>query len=76
MFKSNKFNIIALVGLIIIGIITTFFLLNINDSKVEEIFLTAEEKAWLDENKDDIRIGYTIDYPPVEFLNNGTYVGI
>ena len=76
MFKSNKFNIIALVVLIIIGIITTFFLLNINDSKVEEIFLTAEEKAWLDENKDDIRIGYTIDYPPVEFLNNGSYVGI
>ena len=65
-----------LVLLSIIGIITTFFLLNTRDAKTEEIFLTAEEKAWLDEHKDEIKIGYTIDYPPVEFLNNGKYVGI
>lgn len=60
----------------IIGIITTFFLLNIQDAKAQDIFLTAEEKAWLDEHKDEIRIGYTTDYPPVEFLNNEKYVGI
>lgn len=65
-----------LVLLIIIGIITICFLLNMQDTKTEEIFLTAEEKAWLDEHKDEIKIGYTIDYPPVEFLNNGKYVGI
>ena len=60
----------------IIGIITIFFLLNTRDAETQEIFLTAEEKAWLDEHKDEIRIGYTTDYPPVEFLNNEKYVGI
>lgn len=65
-----------LLFLMIIGIITTFFLLNIQDAKAQDIFLTAEEKAWLDEHKDEIRIGYTTDYPPVEFLNNEKYVGI
>ncbi|MGD9566772.1 MAG: transporter substrate-binding domain-containing protein [Sedimentibacter sp.] len=65
-----------LVLLIIIGIITIFFLFNTKGAKTEEIFLTVEEKAWLDEHKDEIKIGYTIDYPPVEFLNNGQYVGI
>lgn len=63
-------------ALIIIGIVTTIFLLNTKDSKTEEIFLTSEEKAWLDKHKDEIKIGYTIDYPPVEFLNNGKYEGI
>ncbi|MDF2949685.1 MAG: exported protein of unknown function, partial [Sedimentibacter sp.] len=58
------------------AIITIFLLLNAKVSNTEEIFLTAEEKAWLDEHKDDIKIGYTIDYPPVEFLDNGQYVGI
>lgn len=65
-----------LLFLIFTGIITTFFLINAHDAKIEEIFLTAEEKAWLDEHKNEIKIGYTIDYPPVEFLNNGKYVGI
>lgn len=67
---------LMLVLLIIIGIITSFFLINMHDAKTEEFFLTAEEKLWLDEHKDEIKIGYTIDYPPVEFLNNGKYVGI
>lgn len=62
--------------LLIIGIVTTFFLLNTRDIKTEEIFLTAEEKAWLDEYEDEIKIGYTTDYPPVEFLNNEKYAGI
>lgn len=62
--------------LITIGITTTFFLLNARDAKVEKIFLTVEEKAWLDEHKDEIKIGYTTDYPPVEFLNNEKYAGI
>jgi diguanylate cyclase (GGDEF)-like protein len=65
-----------MVILLITGIITIFFLLNTKDAKTEEIFLTSEEKAWLDEHKDEIKIGYTIDYPPVEFLDNGQYVGI
>lgn len=74
--KSKKFNILILVLLIAFGIITTFFLFNTKDAKTEEIFLTVEEKVWLDEHKDEIKIGYTIDYPPVEFFNNGEYVGI
>lgn len=62
--------------LIIIGIITIFFLFNLKGAKAEEIFLTAEESTWLDEHKNEIKIGYTIDYPPVEFLSNGQYAGI
>lgn len=62
--------------LIMFGSVTTFFLININNVKHEEIFLTNEEQNWLDKHKNDIKIGYTIDYPPVEFLNNGKYVGI
>lgn len=65
-----------MIMLLIIGIMTIFLLLNTKGADTEEIFLTAEEKAWLDEHKDEIKIGYTIDYPPVEFLNNGQYVGI
>lgn len=62
--------------LIMFGSVTTFFLININNVKHEEIFLTNEEQNWLDKHKNDIKIGYTIDYPPVEFLSNGKYVGI
>lgn len=65
-----------LVLLIIIGIISIFSLFNTQNVKDEKIFLTDEEKAWLDKHKDEIKIGYTTDYPPVEFLSNGQYVGI
>lgn len=65
-----------LVLLVLIGIIATYFLLNTQNDKNEEIFLTIEEKVWLEKHKDEIKIGYTIDYPPVEFLNDGKYVGI
>lgn len=74
--KSKKFNISMLVFLIIIVMITLSLLLNMKGANTEKIFLTAEEKAWLEEHKDEIKIGYTIDYPPVEFLSNGQYVGI
>ncbi|WP_312699671.1 diguanylate cyclase [Sedimentibacter sp.] len=74
--EFRKFNIVFLVLLIIAGIIATFFLLNTKDSKTDEVFLTAEEKTWLNEHKEEIIIGYTIDYPPVEFLDNGQYAGI
>ena len=40
------------------------------------IFLTEEEQAWLDQHEGQIRIGYTTDYPPVEFLIASDYVGI
>ncbi len=75
-FKSKEILIIIFGIVITIGIITAFFLLNTKDVKTQEIFLTTEERIWLDEHKDQIKIGYTIDYPPVEFLNNGKYVGI
>ncbi len=42
----------------------------------QEIFLTEEERNWLEKHEGQIRIGYTTDYPPVEFLENGEYVGI
>ncbi|MBP1924780.1 diguanylate cyclase (GGDEF)-like protein [Sedimentibacter acidaminivorans] len=67
---------LVLILLIFIGIITIFSLINAKGAKVEEIFLTDEERTWLDEHKDEIKIGYTIDYPPVEFLDNGKFVGI
>ncbi|MBN2898648.1 MAG: transporter substrate-binding domain-containing protein [Clostridia bacterium] len=38
-------------------------------------FLTDEEVTWLKEHDGEITIGYTTDYPPVEFLDNGKYVG-
>lgn len=44
--------------------------------EVESIFLTDEEQAWLKEHEGNIRIGYTTDYPPVEYLIGGKYVGI
>lgn len=74
--KSKKLNMLILIFLIFIGIISIISLLNTEGAKAEEIFLTDEERAWLDEHKNDIKIGYTIDYPPVEFLSNGQYVGI
>ncbi|PKM55702.1 MAG: hypothetical protein CVV00_02980 [Firmicutes bacterium HGW-Firmicutes-5] len=40
------------------------------------IFLTQEEQAWLTEHEGQIRIGYTTDYPPVEYLIGDDYVGI
>lgn len=40
------------------------------------IFLTEEEQAWLTEHEGQIRIGYTTDYPPVEYLIADDYVGI
>ncbi len=67
---------LVLILLIFIGIITIFSLINAKCAKAEEIFLTDEERTWLDEHKDEIKIGYTIDYPPVEFLDNGQYAGI
>lgn len=51
-------------------------LIDAKNNRTEEIFLTVEEKAWLDAYKDEIKIGYTTDYPPVEFEENGEYVGI
>lgn len=75
-FKSKKYNLLMLLLLIIMGIITTFFLTDLREAETDEIFLTVEEKLWLDLHKNDIKIGYTTDYPPVEYLSNGNYVGI
>ncbi|MDW7663100.1 MAG: transporter substrate-binding domain-containing protein, partial [Bacillota bacterium] len=38
--------------------------------------MTEEEQAWLAEHEGQIRIGYTTDYPPVEFLISDEYIGI
>jgi ABC-type amino acid transport substrate-binding protein len=71
-----KNYMILLLLLILIGITTRVILLNTQNEDSNDIFLTDEEKAWLDDHKDQIKIGYTIDYPPVEFLENGQYAGI
>jgi len=74
--KSNKSKITILLILFFIGIAGTIYSFNSNQEPEEEIFLTAEETKWLNENKDEIKIGYTTDYPPVEFLDDDKYVGI
>lgn len=74
--KSNKSKITILLILFFIGIAGTIYSFNSNQEPEEEIFLTAEETKWLNENKDEVKIGYTTDYPPVEFLDDDKYVGI
>ena len=74
--KSNKSKITILLILFFIGIAGTIYSFNSNQEPEEEIFLTSEETKWLNENKDEIKIGYTTDYPPVEFLDDDKYVGI
>ncbi|MCF8019486.1 MAG: transporter substrate-binding domain-containing protein [Vallitaleaceae bacterium] len=51
-------------------------LLSACQKESESIFLTQEEQAWLNEHEGQIRIGYTTDYPPVEYLIGDDYVGI
>lgn len=56
-----------------------FFLVSLSSCKKDDqtiISLTTEELTWLDEHAGQIKIGYTTDYPPIEFLINKTYVGI
>ena len=74
--KSNKSKITILLILFFIGIAGTIYSFNSNQEPDEKIFLTSEETKWLNENKDEIKIGYTTDYPPVEFLDDDNYVGI
>ncbi|MCK9444898.1 MAG: transporter substrate-binding domain-containing protein [Tissierellaceae bacterium] len=76
MSKLKRKSVLLLTLLIAVAIVATFFIINTKDDNASDIFLTEEEKAWLDEHKDEIRIGHTIDYPPVEFSSNGKYVGI
>lgn len=45
-------------------------------NKESKIFLTTEEIQWLKKHDGQIRIGYTTDYPPIEFSKNGKYVGM
>ena len=74
--ESAKNKIIFLSSLILLTIIIAFTLIIVERKTTEEIFLTKEEIAWLNDNKEEIKIGYTIDYPPVEFLINGKYAGM
>lgn len=52
------------------------FFTSCTNQDTQNIFLTDEEREWLDNHKGQIRIGYTTDYPPVEFLEGGNYVGM
>ncbi|MDF1616938.1 transporter substrate-binding domain-containing diguanylate cyclase [Petrocella sp. FN5] len=67
--KQRKIVILfLLVGLMVI--------LSACQKESESIFLTEEEQAWLEQHEGKISIGYTTDYPPVEFLIASDYVGI
>lgn len=74
--KLKKLTILMLSGLMALSLAIAFLLLNEGRRDTEEIFLTDEEVEWINQNKDHIKIGYTIDYPPIEFLQNGKYAGI
>lgn len=57
--------------------LTLFILLVGCQSSTEpSVFLTEEERTWLKAYEGKIAIGYTTDYPPVEFLEYGKYTGI
>lgn len=75
--NSVKNKIIALLILIAVSLIMmASVMMGMKAEHQEEIFLTPEEVEWLKNHQDMIKIGYTIDYPPVEFLQYGKYVGI
>ncbi|MEA1974480.1 MAG: transporter substrate-binding domain-containing protein, partial [Bacillota bacterium] len=67
-----------LLALFLLGLISmlSFSFINFHENKNKEIFLTDEEISWLKENDGKIKIGYTTDYEPVEFLKNDKYVGM
>jgi diguanylate cyclase (GGDEF)-like protein len=71
--KRLKHIKIALCALSIVLILSSCV---VKESDEFEIFLTDEEREWLDAHEGKITIGYTTDYPPVEFLQNGEYAGI
>lgn len=72
MYQKNK-SIFFINFLIFINIV---FFISCDISQENDVFLTKEEKEWLELNEGEIKIGYTIDYPPVEFLKNDEYVGM
>lgn len=59
-----------------IAVILPTVLTSCTDQGEQEIFLTEKEQNWLAAHEGQIKIGYTTDYPPVEFLENGEYVGV
>lgn len=66
-------NTLIIIFVFFIGINTFWACLR---NKESGIFLTREEKEWLKKHEGQISIGYTTDYPPIEFLKNGQYVGM
>ncbi len=72
---DKKYKLIL--SLLLTIIVATIVFISYTDKNVTEgIYLTKEERVWLDDHKDEIKIGYTTDYHPVEFLNKGEYAGI
>ncbi|SDY65482.1 HD domain-containing phosphohydrolase [Tindallia californiensis] len=70
LFQSKK------IQLFLLGMIGLFLLAGCRGDGEQEIFLTEEERQWLEEKEGQISIGYTTDYPPVEFLLEGEFAGI
>lgn len=77
MSRISKTNgkICYLVLLFVVAVISLIACTARADENRDDIFLTSEELQWLEAHEDEITIGYTTDYPPVEFLDNGEYVG-
>lgn len=73
--KTNR-NICYLVLLFAVIMLTVMGCMAQADENYDDIFLTPEELQWLETHDGEITIGYTTDYPPVEFLDNGEYVGL
>lgn len=71
--NNNLMNKVYVYFIFFIGLF-----LNLGCTKNEEnkIFLTESEKEWVKLHGNEISIGYTIDYPPIEFIENNEYVGI
>lgn len=62
--------------IVFVGVLLVLVATSGCNNQTQTIFLTEEEQAWLSAHEGQIQIGYTTDYPPVEFAIAGEYVGI
>ena len=75
LFDKKKAIVLCVFTLVILTVVPVLFISYTHDAS-QEIFLTDIERNWLIQHEDQIKIGYTTDYPPIEFLEDGNYVGL
>ena len=73
---NNKKLLGVLIVILTMLILFPSFFTSCTNQEIQNIFLTDEEQQWLVDHEGQIKIGYTTDYPPVEFLEGGNYVGM